>query len=143
MCTKLTDDNGFGASIIGVKFTKDPVNWSQTGVVCERKTFNAETWEYITEKHSRGTTTKSTNIYVINGLAYITKGHHDKPAICIEPTRRPEQEKICRFMKSENVGLWPEGDVEIIVAPKKCDEGKKPMTPHKCFGVLKSSDCMK
>lgn len=32
VCTKLTNSNGGGASIVGVKFTRDPINWAQTGI---------------------------------------------------------------------------------------------------------------
>ncbi|CAL8148015.1 unnamed protein product [Orchesella dallaii] len=137
VCTKITDDNGMGTSIVGVKFTRDPVNWSQTGIVCERRGFGTETWDFITDKHSRGSLTKSVNIYGLNGNAFITKGRNGKQAFCLEPADAPENEKICRYLKSENTNVWNDPEIEVFVRPK-CDG--TPITPHKCFGVLTAHD---
>lgn len=139
VCTKIVNDNGIGASIVGVKFTKDPVNWAQTGIVCERKGFGTETWDFVTDKHARGSPSKSTNIYVLNGKAFMMLSSHNKQVFCVQPAKLPENEKICRYLKSENMDIWKDIEIDVIVK-SSCESGT-PLVPHKCFGILTAQDC--
>lgn len=109
------------------------------GIICERRGFGTETWDFITERHARGSPTKSSNIYVLNGQAFMTKGHHDKQVICVQPSKLPENKNVCRYLKSENAKLWTETEIEVIV--KNSCEGGKELSSHKCFGVLSNKDC--
>lgn len=70
----------------------------------------------------------------------MVQGHRDKQAFCVEPAKLPESEKICRYLKAENENIWKTAEVEVIVKGK-CDGHAKPLTPHKCFGLLTDKDC--
>ncbi len=67
-------------------------------------------------------------------------GHHDKQAFCVEPAKLPENEKICRYLRSENEKIWRDNEVEVVVKGK-CDAHATPLMPHKCFGLLTNKDC--
>jgi hypothetical protein len=119
---------------MGLRLTKDPVDWSQAGVVCERKGFGTEGWGIITEATRGSSSTTSDHIYVMNGKARVTS----KGTICVSPAKLPESSKICKYYKKENKGLWKAEDVEISVQ-KEC-EGNL-LQSSTCFGVLKSNAC--
>lgn len=135
VCTKLKDSKT-STNIVGMKLTKDPVNWGQTGVVCEKKVYGTETWDFISE-NTRGSTTKNNHVYVMNGKAFWElKG--TKGSICVKPAILPENGKICKYTKKDNANSWKQAEIGIEV--KKDCKGS-PMKSNSCFGVLKKKDC--
>lgn len=136
VCTKLRDDTT-KANIVGLKLTKDPVDWSQTGVVCERISFGTESWDLITENSRGASSTKNNNIYSMNGEAFIYSSR-GKSTICVKPANLPANQKICKYLKQDNLAVWIDEEVDIEV---KNDCEGTPLKSNSCFGTLQKKDC--
>ncbi len=68
-----------------------------------------------------------------NGKPKGTRG-----SICVKPEILPENEKICKYLKTDNSKTWKQSEVHIEVK-RNCTG--TPLKHNSCFGVLQGKDC--
>lgn len=137
MCTNLP------ANSVGLKLTKDPIDWRETAAVFEKYSFSSQNWDLITKRNLRGSRTKENNFYVLNGKAYqLDQQNHDdgakKAKICIMPATQPMNASICLYFREDNPSLEDVGDFELSIR-SRCSGTK--LNARNCFGVEDTKQC--